>query len=99
MSSQDISREESVLRTVKKTLTDVIKDTATPPGLKHPLKEDTIAALRECLLLISDREQELASEAGREMNMRPRFVDEPRAQKEVVVPLDRTGLTRKKTDE
>lgn len=98
MSDQQVSREESVLRTVKKTLTDVIKDTATPPGLKHPLKDDTIAALRECLLLISEREQEMAAEAGREMNMRPRFVDEPRRQKEVVIPLDQSGLHRKKSD-
>jgi hypothetical protein len=45
--------------------------------------------IRDCLALISARESELAEEAGRPMNMRPRFVDEP--QTSVVVPLDVTG--------
>ncbi|MEJ2346999.1 MAG: segregation and condensation protein A [Gammaproteobacteria bacterium] len=96
MSEDERSKEEVIIRAVKQALTRVIKDTATPPGMIHPLKDDTIRELRECLLLISKREQELAAAAGRSMDMRPRFVDEPRKQDDVVIPLDASGLTRTK---
>ena len=86
MSSITPSKEEQVLRMVKRVLTDVAKDTYTKPGLKHPLSEQTILSIRNCLSLISSREQELATEAGRPLSARPRFVDEP--QDKVVVPLD-----------
>lgn len=73
----DPTKEEKILRAVKKTLTNVIKDTATRPGMVHPLTDHTIEDLRECLALISARERELAVAAGRPMNDRPRYVDEP----------------------
>lgn len=89
------SKEEVILRAVKKILTRVVKDTATPPELKHPLKDETILAIRDCFGLISAREQELAQLAGKELNMRPRFTDEPKPQGEVVIPLHTTGLVNK----
>ena len=97
MSSEDKpTREELILKAVKVVLTNVVKDTATPPGLKHPLSDASIVGIRDCLVLISQREQELASEAGREMNMRPYFIDEPKGQKDVVVSID--SITRQKKD-
>lgn len=98
MSDTDISKEEQILGAVKRVLTEVIKDTATQPGLKHPLSENTILGLRDCLLLISQREQELAEEAGRSMDLRPRFTDEPRGQGDVVVPLEKIGKARPKPE-
>ena len=99
MSDQEaLNKEEVILRAVKKILTRVVKDTATPPELKHPLTDDTILAIRDCLGLISTREQELAQETGREMNMRPKFTDEPEPQGEVVIPLHETGLISKDKD-
>ena len=83
------TQEERILRMVKRVLTDIAKDTYTRPGYRHPLSDETVMGIRDCLSLISDRESELAEEAGRPMNMRPRFVDEP--QTSVVVPLDVTG--------
>ena len=91
MSEQTPSKEEQILGAVKRVLTEVIKDTATQPGVKHPLSENTINGLRDCLVLISQREQELATEAGRSMDARPRFKDEPKAQGDVVVPLHAIG--------
>lgn len=88
MSDSEFSKEEVILGAVKRVLTEVIKDTATEPGMKHPLSENTINGLRDCLVLISQREQELADEAGRPMEMRPRFKDEPKPQGDVVVSLD-----------
>ncbi|MCW8918508.1 MAG: segregation and condensation protein A [Gammaproteobacteria bacterium] len=90
-SEQPPSKEEAILRAVKRVLTEVIKDTATQPGLRHPLNDNTIGGLRDCLILISQREQELAAAAGRPMNARPRFSDEPKAQGDVVVPLHAIG--------
>ncbi len=92
MSEQNPSKEEQILGAVKRVLTEVIKDTATKPGVKHPLSDNTINGLRDCLILISQREQELTREAGgRSMEARPRFTDEPRAQGDVVVPLHAIG--------
>jgi len=95
MSDTDFSKEERILQMMRRVLTDVAKDTYTKPGLKHPLSEDTILGIRECLQLISAREAELAKAAGRPSQKRPRYVDEP--PKSVVVKLDTSGL-QKKTD-
>lgn len=97
MSEQELSKEEIILRAVKKTLTSVVKDTATEPGLIHPLGNDTINAIRDCLVLISSREQELAELAGRSMDMRPRYVDEVKSRSEVVVTLDTSGLGKNRS--
>ena len=90
----EMSQEERILRMMKKVLTDVAKDTHAKPGFRHSLSEGTVQGIRECLALISARERELAESAGRPMNMRPRFIDEPK--KTVVVPLNATGLKKKK---
>jgi len=91
----ELSKEEQILKMVKKVLTDVAKDTYTPAHLKHPLSEDTIHSIRNCLALITARESELAEEAGRENNMRPRYIDE--APKSVVVDI--SGLQKNKDTE
>jgi len=89
MSPTDFSKEERILRMVKKVLTDIVKDTTTPPGMKHPLSDTTIEGIRDCLGLIAARENELQIEAGRESQTRPHFIDEP--QKNVVVTLKSPG--------
>lgn len=90
MSDNSHEKEEQILLAVKRTLTEVIKDTATEPGMRHPLSEQTINGLRDCLLLISQREQELAEHTGRNLEMRPRFKDEGKGvpQGDVVVSID-----------
>ena len=84
------NKEFQVLQAMRTTLTGVIKDTATTPGLKHPLSERTIENIRQCLVLITARERELAQEAGVSMNQRPRFTDDP--QGATVVPIN--SITR-----
>jgi hypothetical protein len=86
MADQELSREERILRVMKRTLTDVAKEPYTRPGHRHPLSDDTIQSIRDCLSLIAAREAELAEAAGRPMTLRPRFVDEPKTS--VVVTLD-----------
>lgn len=97
MSESELSKEEQILKMVKRVLTDVAKDTHVKPGLKHPLTDNTILGIRDCLALITAREQELQKEAGRESTMRPRFIDEPR--KTVVVPLDKLLRPRREPED
>ncbi len=93
MTDPELSKEERILRVMKRVLTDVAKDTYTKPGYRHPLSENTVEGIRKCLALITAREGELNEAAGRSNKMRPRFIDEP--QTSVVVPL-RIPDTKKK---
>ncbi len=88
--------EERILRIMKRVLTDVARDTHIKPGLKHPLSENTIIGIRDCLALITARESELATESGRDLKMRPHFVDEPKTS--VVVKLDSVKPSKKNDD-
>jgi hypothetical protein len=84
MSEADVSTEERILQAVKLTLAGVIRDTATPHGMRHPLSDATIQDLRQCLALISARERELAQAAGRPIGGQPRYADEPKREDTVM---------------
>lgn len=91
------SKEYQILKALKLVLTDIVKDTATQPGLKHPLSDRTIEGIRQCLKLISARERELIEDSGNTMDMRPYYADEPK--KNVVVPITKIGRGKKKDSE
>ena len=93
MSEPDNNKEQEILTMVKRVLTDVARDTHVKPGLRHPLTENTILGIRDCLALISARESELFRAAGKEQKMRPTFAGESSNPKNVVVSIDQ--LTRK----
>jgi hypothetical protein len=109
--SDSDSKEARVLRAMKRTLTGVIKDTTTAPGHRHPLSDETIEDIRQCLMLISARERELAEEGGGPQAMRPYYADgnEARAarqggrgcgftdepKKTVAVPVGEIGKAKK----
>jgi hypothetical protein len=93
MTDDDISKEERILRVMKRVLTDIAKDTYTRPGYRHPLTDETVDGIRQCLALITARETELNEATGRPMDARPRFVDEP--QTSVVVSLNLPGNKNK----
>lgn len=82
----ELTREQRILRRMQTVLTDVARDTNTPPGMRHPLTDKTIRNIRECLSLIVERQRELADALGQDMNMRPRYADEPG--KDTVVPIN-----------
>lgn len=88
MSDAAPSEEQKILQAVKLVLTMVVKDTATPPGMKHPLSDKTISAMRDGLAMISSREMQLIMERGEESLARPHYVDEKKSQTEVVVSID-----------
>ena len=91
MSETELSMEERILRAVKRTLANVVRDTATPHGMRHPLSDATIEDLRQCLALISARERELAQAAGRDTSARPRYADEPASEKQVIKLVRKPG--------
>lgn len=84
MNNAELSMEERILQAVKLTLAGVIRDTATPHGMRHPLSDATIQDLRQCLALISARERELAEAAGRPVGGQPRYADEPGSADKVI---------------
>ena len=77
MSIETETQEQRILRMVKKVITDIAKDTHTPPGMRHPLSDSTINSMRTCLDLIVSREAELVAQNGNVSSGKPHFVDEP----------------------
>ncbi|MCG6965397.1 MAG: segregation and condensation protein A [Chromatiaceae bacterium] len=95
--SDPSSKEREILVVMRKVLAQVIKDT-TPPSqaMKHPLSEQTIHDVRNCLGLISLRERELADAAGAAQE-RPYYTDQKPAAE--VVPITRIGKPSKNGEE
>jgi hypothetical protein len=91
----ELTKEQKILMAMRKTLTAIIKDVTPPPGMKHPLSEQTITDVRQCLVLIAAREKELADAQGRG-GERPYFTDEPQSAQ--VVPIAGLGKGKKKPD-
>lgn len=96
-SSDELTQEQRILRVCKRVLTDVAKDTVTPAELKHPLSENTIQGIRDCLQLIAARETEILAAQGNESTARPRFIDEP--QKNVVVNITPSKKSQPKKED
>lgn len=94
--SETLSVEARVLRATKHILSRVVRETAAPHGTRHVLSDGCIEEIRDCLFLISARERELGEAAGHPMRQRPRYTDEPQAAGSTIVPLEKTGLGKKK---
>lgn len=89
----DLSKDQQILIAMRKTLAAIIKDVTPPPGMHHPLSEATIEDVRQCFLLISAREKELADAQGRG-GERPYYSDEPPSA--TAVPI--AGIRRRGND-
>ncbi len=76
-----LSKEQRILRVLRKVLANIVKDATPPPGRPHPLQESTIADIRDLFGLIAERERELADEAGRTAKEQPLYPDQPRPAK------------------
>ena len=73
----ELSKEQQIMRAMRKTLTSIVRDVAPRDGVPSPLGEDTVENIRMCLGLISAREAELAQALGLSRNERPRYPDDP----------------------
>ena len=88
MSEQsDSNTEQRIMLAMRKVLAAIVRETTPNPGMKHVLSENTREDIRMCFTLISARERELAEHAGAELNMRPRYSDQPPASS-TVVPIN-----------
>ena len=86
MESTTLSKEQRILRMVRKTLGAIARETAPQEGKEHPLTKQTFDDMRDCFALVAQRE------AGIKSSMRPTFSDEPNSTK--VVSID--SLTNRK---
>lgn len=77
MDQAELSKEQQILRAMRKTLTSIVRDTAPRDGNPSPLTPPTVENIRMCLGLISAREAELAEAIGLNRNERPRYSDDP----------------------
>jgi hypothetical protein len=73
----ELSKEQQIMRAMRKTLTSIVRDVAPRDGVPSPLAADTVENIRMCLGLISSREAELAEALGLSREERPRYSDEP----------------------
>ncbi len=73
MDTSNRSKEQRILVAIRKVLASIVKDTTPEPGMRHPLRDQTIEDIRECFKLISARERELAAESGIEIKERPHY--------------------------
>ena len=60
MDTAELSKEQQILRLMRKTLGNVVKDVTPLGGRPNPLTENTIQDIKDCFALISEREKELA---------------------------------------
>jgi hypothetical protein len=75
MSFSDLSKEQQIMVSMRKTLSNIIREITPEPGTVYPLTEATVKDVRMCLALITAREQELAEDKGLAKE-RPHFSDE-----------------------
>lgn len=95
--SESSNKEREIMMVMRKVLTSIIRDvTPEHKSLRHPLSDQTIEDIRQCLGLITAREKELADAAGRSTEERPYYVDE--APKTKVVPISKIGKPKPSGD-
>lgn len=84
-----IATDYRIMKMMRQVLSSIARETVPPKGMKHPLSDDTIQDIRECLSVISVRERELGQTVDSNVGEhRPHFIDEPKAP---VVSIDSIG--------
>lgn len=87
-----LTQEQEILGVLRRLLTTIVRETTPPPGLRHPLSDQTLQDIRAGLMLIAARERELADAQGRARE-RPYYADEPKPAD--VVPLSQIKRPKK----
>jgi hypothetical protein len=75
MNTENLSKEQRILRAMRKVLGNIVKDTSNRPGIPSSLSENTIMDIRDCFCIIAEREAELANESGLVQNDKPYYPD------------------------
>lgn len=95
--ASELSKEHTILVTLRKVLSSVVREITPEPGMPHPLSQQTMEDLRQVFTLIAAREREITLELGKPSLHRPHYVDEPK--KANVVKLHGMGQNKNKSDE
>ncbi|MEJ2393987.1 MAG: segregation and condensation protein A [Candidatus Thiodiazotropha sp.] len=96
--NESMNKEREIMMVMRKVLTTIVREvTPEHKSLRHPLSDQTIQDIRQCLGLIAAREKELADAAGRTVEERPYYVDEPPKTK--VVSIDSIGKAKQPDEE
>jgi hypothetical protein len=74
MDKAELSKEQRIMRIMRKTLGNIVKDVTPLGGRTNPLSEGTIQDIKDCFAMISDRERELAEALGFDES-RPYYTD------------------------
>ena len=59
----ELTLEHRILIRLRQVLAAVVRDVTPPPGMRHPLSEQTIEDIRNAFALIAARERELRGDA------------------------------------
>jgi hypothetical protein len=94
----ELAEERHLLRVVRKTFAEIIKDTTPRDGMETPLRLKTVEDIRACLSLIIHREGEIADALGLNRGERPHFSDEPAGAKVVKLPQGKIPKTTKPSE-
>ena len=85
--------EQQVLMVMRKLLGNIVKETTPPPGMRHPLSDNTIEDIKMAFSLIASRERELADRANIAPE-RPYYTDQEPSAK--VVSMNSIGKAKVK---
>ena len=83
MNTIELSKEQRILRLMRKTLGNIVKDVTPTGGRSNPLSDNTIHDIKDCFAMISERERELA-EALNFDQAKPYYVDGEKPNAKVV---------------
>ncbi len=74
MNTEELSKEQRILRLMRKSLGNVVRDVTPLGGRANPLSDSTIQDIKDCFALISERERELAEQLNFDQ-ARPHYQD------------------------
>jgi hypothetical protein len=83
MDTAELSKEQKILRQMRKTLGNVVKDATPLGGRPNPLKDSTIQDIKDCFALISARERELAGALDLDEE-KPYYADDERPRAQII---------------
>lgn len=74
MDTEELSKEQRILRIMRKTLGNIVKDVTPLGGRPNPLSDSSIQNIKDCFGLIAARERELAEALNFDQS-RPYYAD------------------------
>jgi hypothetical protein len=83
MSTKELSKEQRILRLMRKTLGNIVKDVTPLGGRPNPLSNSTIQDIKDCFGLISEREKELAAALNFDQ-AKPYYADDEQPHAQVI---------------